>query len=276
MALKSLLVHLPSKVLAPNTLDAATNLASKHGAHLTGLHLMLDFPPYGDLSIVPADVWNAYKKPQREEAAAIKDMFEKAVAAKNIPADWRSFEVYFDNAVEFINTQALSYDLLIVGKTNTDAAGSTMPPERLILEGGRPVLVVPDAPYPSIGTRIMIAWNNSRESARAVFEAMPLLEAASMVKVLAVNPDGRNDVKDLVSGQVLAETLKRHGVKASAAETFTEEASVGELLLSRIADEGCDLLVMGCYGHSRLREMVFGGVTRHVMAHATVPLFMTH
>ena len=149
----------------------------------------------------------------------------------------------------------------------------------MVLASGRPVLVVPYVgTYPRVGDRVMIAWDASREAARAVADALPLLQAAQQVITLSANPDsgGRSDRHGDLPGADIARHLARHGVRVEAQRLSAKEISIADMLLNRIADEGIDLLVMGAYGHARVREIWLGGVTRRLMQHMTVPVFISH
>jgi len=148
-------------------------------------------------------------------------------------------------------------------------------PEELALGVGRPVLVVPRyGTFETVGQRVLIAWNGSREATRAVNDAIPILKMATKVTVLSVDPEGEPDRR--LPGADLALHLARHGIAAEAESTQALDIGVGDVLLSRAADLGADLIVMGAYGHSRLREMMLGGATRHLLQHMTVPVLMSH
>ena len=123
---------------------------------------------------------------------------------------------------------------------------------------------------------MLVAWNGSREATRAANDALPILQRADRVVVLAINPGGGIDGHGEVPGADLSLHLARHGVSAEAQQVQAEDMNVGEMLLSRCADEAADLLVMGAYGRSRVRELVLGGATRHVLEHATLPVLMSH
>ena len=149
----------------------------------------------------------------------------------------------------------------------------------MVLASGRPVLVVPYVgTYPRVGERVMIAWDASREAARAVADSLPLLQAAQQVVTLSANPDtgGRSDRHGEIPGADIARHLARHGVRVEAQRLNAKEVSIADMLLNRIADEGIDLLVMGAYGHARVREIWLGGVTRSLMQYMTVPVFISH
>src|SRR5262249_16615355 len=150
-------------------------------------------------------------------------------------------------------------------------------PERLILGAGRPVLVVPYAGrFERIGERVLLAWNASREATRAANDALALLERATKVTVLSVNPRrGPTGHRD-IPGADIALHLARHGVRCEASSITTDEVGLDDMLLSQAADSDADLIVMGGYGHSRLGELVLGGATRHILRQITVPVLMSH
>jgi nucleotide-binding universal stress UspA family protein len=124
----------------------------------------------------------------------------------------------------------------------------------------------------NLGKKILVAWNASREASRAVADAMPMLEAADSVEVFAVEPNGMGDAP----GADIAAHLARHGINATANKTTGLDIDVGDVLLNQAADSGADLIVMGGYGHSRMRELVLGGATRHILEHMTVPVLLSH
>jgi nucleotide-binding universal stress UspA family protein len=146
----------------------------------------------------------------------------------------------------------------------------------VVMACGRPAIIIPfiGAP-PVLGQRVLVAWDGGREAARAVNDALPILKRAHAVTVLSVNPEVTSDDKR-DAGADISLHLARHGVKVTAARTIARETPVGDVILADIADNSIDLLVMGAYGHSRLREWALGGVTRHILAHMTVPVLLSH
>jgi nucleotide-binding universal stress UspA family protein len=147
-------------------------------------------------------------------------------------------------------------------------------PERLALESGRPVLVVPNTGrHREVGRSAVIAWKPAREAARATFDALPLLKDAEQVRVLEIQQTADTPVMPDIS---IAAALGRHGITPILRSTVTPDSRVGDEILSRLAEEGADLLVMGAYGHSRTREYVLGGATRHIATHMTVPTLWSH
>jgi nucleotide-binding universal stress UspA family protein len=149
--------------------------------------------------------------------------------------------------------------------------------ENLLIYSGRPVLVVPYiGTGERIGRTVTVAWDAGREAARAVADAMPLLERAEKVHVLVVDPRPSADGHGEEPGADLALHLARHGVKAEVNRTEANDIGTGDVILSWLSDADSDLLVMGAYAHSRLRELVLGGVTRRILDGMTVPVLMSH
>ena len=146
----------------------------------------------------------------------------------------------------------------------------------MILSCGRPVLVIPYVGnFETIGKHVIVAWDASPIAAGAVHDSLPFLKAAKSVTVLAVNPkDGDDETGDLPGADICAH-LARHGVNVEA-KHIQSDLDPGNMLLSRAADSGADLIVMGAYGHARWTEIVFGGVTNHFLSHMTVPTLMSH
>ncbi|MBI3447199.1 MAG: universal stress protein [Magnetospirillum sp.] len=162
-------------------------------------------------------------------------------------------------------------DLTIMGQTPFGAPDHVTD---LLMNVGRPLLVVPlHGSFPVVGQRVLVAWNASREATRAVFDALALLKKASLVTVMTMDADvdeGR------VAGADISLALARHGVAVEIVHSTLGDLDAGNALLSRASDCGADLLVMGAFGHSPLREKVLGGATRHILGHMTVPVLLSH
>jgi nucleotide-binding universal stress UspA family protein len=145
------------------------------------------------------------------------------------------------------------------------------------MSAGRPILMIPYAGlFKTIGTEIIIGWNNSREAARAVHDAIPLLAMATSVTILEAYPAGRMPVAHDATGSDITRYLTHHGISVKTAQTAMTGISAADALLSFAADISADLLIVGGYGHSRLRELVLGGVTRALLQHMTLPVLMSH
>lgn len=209
-----------------------------------------------------------------ELARAEAELNQQASAAGLRNVEWRSA---IDDPVDAMTLHARYADLVVVGQT--DPSGNLQVaadfPERLVLAAGRPVLILPYVGrFATIGKRILIAWKPSREATRAVTDAIPFLQRADNVHVMAMNPKAGE--YGTVPGADIGLYLARHGVRVEVKMDYGAEVDVGNELLSRAADLGADLIVMGGYGHSRLKELVLGGATRTILESMTVPVLMSH
>jgi nucleotide-binding universal stress UspA family protein len=276
--LKDILVQLDAGEASASRLDIAAELAARHGAHLVGLHVADATVPF----VAAADasgaglalVYDTLRTQALETAPGWRP--SSGARAPRRPggrmAHGRGHPVRGGDAARTLRRPR--------------RAGSVRP-ERpdfgagvvgaVLFGAGRPVLVVPYAGrFSAVGRRVLVAWNASREAARAVNDALPILEGAEAVTVLAVNPrrgiggHGEEPAADI------ALHLARHGVTATTEQRSAPEVGDAEALLNAAAEKGADLLVMGGYGHSRLREMALGGVTRTVLRSMTVPVLLSH
>ena len=279
MGFKDLLVHVDHGQGNASRVALALDLAERFAAHLTGVYIIprWPIPPYAGLNIDPG-VLESQLDAAQERAELAKAAFLAQVAASGFTGnvEWRALE----GEPGPLLTQSARYaDLTIVGQSDPDDAASAdfQLAEKVIMESGRPVLLVPYIGVPNTsGKRALVAWNASRESVRAVNDALPLLRIAEHVDVIACNPDGNDAGGGGFVGADISLHLARHGVNAEAQHLKSDDVQVGDLLLSRAADLGADLIVMGGYGHSRWRELVLGGATRHILKHMTVPVLMSH
>lgn len=278
MSYKTILVHLNDPRRAERLLGAALAVAGSDKVHLIGLHLAPSLAAIPPLAVPYAgDVVNVAIAEERDTAARVKAIFDRVTAGQPVVAEWRSVEVLAGDLAEIVVQHGRVADLVIASQTDPDWDFAPVLdfPERLALSAGRPVLVIPNAgALTEIGRSVLIAWNGSREASRAVFDAMPLLQRAASVRVLGLSEPARRGAGE--PDISLAATLARHGVKAEAVQSVARSGEIGEAILSRLAETDADLLVMGAWGHSRLRELVFGGVTRHISRHMSVPTLLSH
>lgn len=278
MSYKTILVHVNDKRRAEALLEPAVALASRFNSHLIGLRVHSTIPaapisvPYGS-GMIGGLV--AAEQQATEEIAAI---FKRMTENRPFVAEWRALKVPHSELAPVVMDHGRAADLIMAGQTDPDWDLSPLLdfPERLALESGRPVMVVPYVGrYPDVGRNIVVAWKSGRESARAMFDALPLLKTANSVKILEVKE--RADAESALAPDTsIAASLARYGIKPTIRTTVAGNIGVGDEILSRLADESADLLVMGAYGHSRFREMLFGGVTRHIAKHMTVPTLFSH
>ena len=278
MAFKDMLVHVNGSKHCGQRLEVAIHLARTFDAHLAGLYTApeLYLPLYIEAQLAPP-LLELQRTRLGEARDRAKADFEERMRKAGIAAEWREVE---GESAKMAALHARYADLMVVGQNDPDEllpVSDLDLPERVVLESARPVLMVPDAgSFPTLGQRVLVAWNASLQATRAVNDALPLLAQAGKVTIMAVNPAGGSRGHGEVPGADIALHLARHGVKAEATHVYADDIEVGDMILSRAADFSADLIVMGAYGHARLREIVLGGATRSLLEHMTVPVFMSH
>ena len=281
MSYKDLLVALDSDAPTRGRIEIAAALAERFAAHLVGLYpLPIPEAPrhfgYYDPALLNP-FFEEWRARAREAADETRELFEHTTGLHGVSAEWREVPEGPD-ADPAVHTRYA--DLAIVGQLDPDGGEADtlqLRPERVAIASGRPILLVPYAGnFPNLGRRVVIGWNASREAARAVNDAMPLLTAAEIVTVLTIDPREGPRAHGELPGADISLHLARHGVKAEIERTVSADLPVGEVLLSRAADLGADLLVMGAYGHSRARELLLGGATRSLLRSMTLPVLMSH
>ncbi|MBE9556746.1 MAG: universal stress protein [Proteobacteria bacterium] len=274
MPLKDILVYVDNSAQAPGTVAAACSLALRHDAHLTGLAVNQppEIPGYVGVEI-PQSAVEILKQQRQVALDKAREIFDDAVRAAGLTGK-SGWSVASGRTLEALSLRSRYADLTVISQSGPEgpASGDDLADD-LIMVSGRPILVIPYIGAPAeIGKKVLIAWNASREAARAVSDAMPILESADSIEVFAVEPRGIGDIP----GADIAKHLARHGLKAQASKTSGLDIEVGDVLLNQVADSGADLVVMGAYGHSRMRELVLGGATRHILGHMTVPVLLSH
>lgn len=274
MTFKDILVHVDNGDRAAPRLAVAAALAQAHQAHLTALNVRVRplLPQYIAVQY-GAEVARVRDGFNAQAAAEAKALFDRIQPAAGAATEWRDVEGGLD---EIVALHARYADVTVIGQ-NTREDGEQPLADNLVLTVGRPLVVVPEAgTFPTIGERVLVAWNGSREATRAVHDALPILVRARQVHVIAINPQGGMAGHGDVPGADICLHLVRHGVNAVCEHVQADDLNAGQMLLSRAADEGVDLIVMGAYGHARWREQVLGGVTRHMLRHMTVPVLLSH
>ena len=273
MEYKDIVVHLGTDNRSAARLDAAIELAERYEGRVTGVYVVSsrNVPGYIRCEI-PPEVLKRLDTEQRRFTEEAEAQFAERTARTQVPCEWRLMK---GDPVDAITTSAHYADITIVGQTDPDDERSASGlADRVVLGGGGPVLVWPYAgACHATAATVMLAWNGSREATRALADALPLLQQARKVIVFGVDrDDGRH-----IPGADVSTHLAHHGVKAEARNTRTSLGiHIADVLLSEIGDRGIGLLVMGGYGHRRLRERLFGGVTRDILREMTVPVLMAH
>jgi len=276
---RDLLVVVDSSNASDNRVELAGSLAAVHDADLIGLYVLPI--PEPEPSEHPALINEIIIRCIREEQALAREgrrRFEAAVKRYGIKGEWRTAGGI---ASEEVATHARYADLVIVGQIDPRAKRTVMPPlvpEEVALSAGRPVLVTPFSWAPGrVGNHILVAWNARREATRAVQDALPLLINAELVTVLVVNPENwAMDPHGEEPGADLALHLARHGVVVQVDVVVSHGPNVGEVVRAKARETEADLIVMGAYGHPRVRELILGGVTRDLLREMTIPVLMSH
>jgi nucleotide-binding universal stress UspA family protein len=280
MAYKTILVHLNNEERVARLICAAMQLALPANSHLTGLFVVPAAPAKSPLlPMISGGAIQSALDAYRKTGTGIRKALDAATDGQPVVAEGRLYDATRPGYIEAVLTHARTADLVVTAQKESDWDYADMfdIPDWLAMESGRPVLVVPKAgDMNSIGERVLVAWNNSRESTRAVFDALPVLTRAKDVTVLVVEEADKPETKGDLAGAEICATLARHGVNVTAQQVKPGRGDAGVELLAQVVAHNCDLLVMGCYGRSRFREFVLGGATRHVLQHATVPVLMGH
>lgn len=279
---RSLLVHLDDRERCSARVEYAVRLAARLDAHLVGLAPtgVLDLPLEVGPGLLGIDTTTTLLAALRRTAGERAVRFREQCGALGA----KSFEAVVDDgeSVASIVTHGRCSDLVILGQAEPSSTGAVTARaqalvERVVLQNARPTLLVPYAGrFDSLGDNVLVAWNDSKESARAVGDALPLLQKAQQVHLMHCDtPAAAGDAGMRARLEALHRWLLWHGVEASLHVEPTQ-IDVGDTLMSRAADLGADLLVMGAYGHSRWAERVMGGATREVLRQMTLPVLMSH
>lgn len=277
VGLRDILVYLHPEAAESSLINNAVSFAASKGVGLTGL-FVVDIPeiPNYVKAELPEEVLANHRKLYQRQAETTKAVLDAACSAAGVAFDWRCVE---GDGAEAVICHGRYFDVVLLEGT---AEGSVSPAarfaDRVILECGRPVLIMPVRPAPdTLGSRITLAWDAEKESVRALHDALPLLCGADWVKIVSVNAEVGDRAHGEVPGVEIGKHLARHGVKAEGHSIRADSRHVGETLLSWAQDEQSDLLVMGAYGHARWQELVLGGVTDYMLRHAArLPILMSH
>lgn len=273
MTLRHLLVHLDTSERCAVRLQLAVDLARRFDATLTGLFAENDPHVMTVAALDPAGALAL-------DAAAAETKFRERTEAHRVRTHWQTVMTASDEAlIRQTLAVARNADLAILGQHDPERHDVRVPadfPEQVILQSGRPVLVVPFAGhFEGASRRVLIAWNGSREAARALNDGLPLLASAEYVALLAINPEPERRPGENRLAHVTRH-LQAHGIDAAVETLRIGDIAAMDMLLSRLADEAIDLMVMGAYGQYAGPALHRGGSTRHILGHMTVPVLMSH
>jgi nucleotide-binding universal stress UspA family protein len=274
MTYKTILLHLDERSRRTERLEMAVRLAEAFDAHLLGAFAAGEaFVPAPVLAEAGPAAAEIRERARRDMASRAETEFTETAKRGAVRFGW---QVGSANGYDELIAGARCADLVVTGQPETGDERHFSFCGDLLLGAGRPVLFVPYAGrFTRVGQRVLVAWNGSREAARAIADALPFLARAAEVNVVQFE-DARGEPFLETIASDLGAWLGRHGVKTSIARYGNAGIDAGNHLLSRAADLGADLIVMGGYGHSRMRELVLGGVTRTLLESMTVPVLMSH
>ncbi len=279
MDFKNLLLHLDHSSGCNNRLQVAFALAKKYDALITALFVVPDYvvPSYVEAQIsvdLITDVTEKAMARAREKLSGYRQMAEEA----GVSLDAHVLE---GQVIPILREHSKYSDLLLLGQDQPDDPDNASYglADALLFEGACACMMVPHSgKLATPGQRVLLTWNASRESARALREAMPILIAADEVVVLSSEPDGAD--AEIARGHPHADELARflesHGIESVSSGIADMDISTSDAILGQAAEMNADLIVMGAYGHARLREIILGGVTRDLLKQSTLPLFLAH
>ncbi|MFZ5677563.1 MAG: universal stress protein [Pseudomonadota bacterium] len=280
MSYRTILVNLNETANIEAILASAAGLATEFEAQLTGLYVIPAVRIYPSAVYEPIpDMFEAHREYFDRREAKIRAAFSKALSAAGIGNDLRIERSASPLICDAVIDRGRACDLVMVSQTESmSKAGVELDfVPRVLVAAGRPVIVVPfDLPMQPASATVVIGWNGSREAARAAFDSLPILRRAREVYIIRVDPPSDPGPDSSLAGEDIAASLRRHGVNALLSPLITRGQDAGEALLDKAKELGAGLLVIGAYGHSRLHELVLGGVTRTVLRKMTCPVLLSH
>lgn len=280
MSYRTILVSLNEIERLDSVLETTSALATAHNSHVVGLYVIpapAVYPAVGPY-VVP-EVFDGLTRFFAEQATKIRARFDEVMRRNALPSEWMDVKAAAPVISETVCEAGHAADLIVISEPNRDGKNGVELDfaENVVLGSGRPVLMLPSKfnGRADVG-RIVCGYNGSKEAARAIHEAVPLLKAADDVRLVWVDPARDGIGPEEVPGAEFAAALGRHGVKITVEAIPTAGNSAAEALMHHAAKTGAGLIVMGAYGHSRIREYVLGGSTHYALTAMTVPLFMSH
>jgi nucleotide-binding universal stress UspA family protein len=256
--------------------EFAISIASLFEAHLSAVVFAYDppIPAIGYDGIAPS-VIDTWREERNAEAEQTQRAFDNQARLAGITSDSRVLLDSMAGSAGAFSEIARNYDLSVVAQAEQDSdIPESLVIEAALFESGRPVVIVPYIQDSGLKLdRVMVCWDNSRNAARAIGDAMPFLARAGQIDVVTIEPKEQRD--DLRGAQIAAH-LARHKLKVELKSIVAPDSDAANVILSQAADSGTDLIVMGGYGHTRFREFILGGATRSILESMTVPVLMSH
>jgi len=257
--------------------DFAISVAEAFRAHVLGVAFVYDpIIPGTVMGGIPPEFIESQHRESKKKAQDAVARFEQAAKRAGVSFETNSITASIGGAADRLGHLARRFDLAIAGQPERDrAAAAEVVDEGVLFESGRPVIFVPYIQKAGLQLdRVMVCWDGSRAATRAVADSLPFLEKAKQVEIVMVaSKAGKSDE---VPGADLGQHLARHGLKVDVKRITSPDIDVTSTVLSYAADSSADMIVMGGYGHSRLREFILGGVTRGILETMTVPVLMSH
>ena len=279
MPYKTIVAILRGENDTKHLLESVAPIIREFGAHVTAVHA--EPSPAAYVSVVAGDMvtWDqSAMDASVRRMEAVKSCFETICSREGYSHEWRGLESFSGDSAAASRTTALAADLVVAQQSDPDEVDDVFADlESLLFDGGRPILFVPYIKCPPVDPQnVVIAWKATKEVARAVFDALPLLHRARNVTVLVVDPRESEEHSAYMSGADIAASLSRHGIKVAVKNEPSGGIPVGDVIANHVSENGADLLVMGGYSRSPIREMLFGGATRTMLRSMAVPVLMTH
>jgi nucleotide-binding universal stress UspA family protein len=275
--IKDVVVYLSPAAASDAGPRYAISLASAFGAHIAGVAFAFEpVIPASVMGGISAELIDAQRSENEIAAKGALDRFAQAAGEAGVSAETRFVNATLTGAADMFAQIARRFDIAVVAQAErSKIAAEELIAETTLFNSGRPVIVVPYIQRTGLKLdRSVVCWDGSRAAARAIGDAMPLLERAGSVEILVVATDRAK--RDATPGAGLRDHLARHGLKAEIKRVPGADIDVPSAILSYVADNSVDFVVMGGYGHSRLREFILGGVTRSMLKTMTVPTLMSH
>lgn len=280
MTYKTILVCLTTTTNSERLMKSACQLARKFNAHLIGLHTLQSIEVYPGIVVdLPREATESFAKSQMEQAEKIQTIFDKHTSGEDFVSEWRLVKTHSNQAADRMTEHALCADLVIMGQVDpdNDRIDQRDAQETVIKQSGRPVLVIPSVgDFDTIGRHALIGWSATRESSRALHDAIPFLSGSGKASVLWVSHSDKDAAYLETTAHAVATTLDRHDIDATVARWQNTKIAIADALLNEAYDRGADMIVTGAFGHSRFYDFVIGATTTGLQEHMTLPILFSN